>query len=721
MPLPEDVSTCLVTGSYVGFDGEPALGEVHFYPTVSELRSASGVTILRSTEPLVAVLVNGELSISVPATDDPDLTPTGWGYKVVERFVNRTNDPVYSILAPAVGVDLPTALPAAPVSALAPFVRTINNEAPNSAGNVSLSASDVGAAPTAHTHAVADVTGLQAALDGKQAAGDYATNGALTTGLAGKANTAHTHAIADTTGLQAALDAKQPAGSYATSTDLTNGLATKVAKGDLVYNVKDYGATGNGATDDSAAIRSAIAAAVAAGGGRVYFPAGTFLVSIGTNEVALHVTGQRVTLEGASRGASVIKLANSQGDYKAIVGDNTTNGTTDLTGLTVRNLTFNQNSTGNVISNITNLMGGHPRYVIRAFVGRRILVENCRFTDANNVNTVSFNGGSVVGEVTIRGNVFDDHGANSPDHDHSAIYTNCDSALVVDNVFVGIAVSARTAIEVHGPRQVVTGNIVRDFFVGVNLAGVSPLASNGCVVNDNTMEGVGVGVCLWSRTSGANTTNGLRDSVVKGNSIVIDMDKWAAIVAFKSGILLDPGANLPIKNVLIDSNVIRYKTFSTVPTATDKSSNGVTWLRNDGAITASLQDELVVISNNQVQGAPGSGMLIHAKCVAAGFHIRDNVIVDPATGNSPNFATEYKCGIMIQGISGTTQYKDLQMIRNTVADWRATTVAAFGVHTAFVTGDHPGPVHQTHVFAAGTSFPAISTNNDLGNTAFVAY
>ena len=71
-----------------------------------------------------------------------------------------------------------------------------------------LSTGLAGKANKAHTHAVADVTGLQTALDGKQVIGDYATSKDLADGLAGKANTAHTHTIANVTGLQDALNGK---------------------------------------------------------------------------------------------------------------------------------------------------------------------------------------------------------------------------------------------------------------------------------------------------------------------------------------------------------------------------------------------------------------------------------------------------------------------------------------------------------------------------------
>lgn len=44
------------------------------------------------------------------------------------------------------------------------------------------------------------------------------------------------------------------------------------------YNVKDYGAVGNGVTDDTVAIQACMNAAQAAGGGDVYFPNGIYVI-----------------------------------------------------------------------------------------------------------------------------------------------------------------------------------------------------------------------------------------------------------------------------------------------------------------------------------------------------------------------------------------------------------------------------------------------------------
>jgi hypothetical protein len=79
-----------------------------------------------------------------------------------------------------------------------------------------------------HTHTIAQVTGLQTALDGKQASGSYAA-------------ATHTHAIADTTGLQTALDGKAAASHnhddrYYTESEMNTLLAGKQASGSYVTN-----------------------------------------------------------------------------------------------------------------------------------------------------------------------------------------------------------------------------------------------------------------------------------------------------------------------------------------------------------------------------------------------------------------------------------------------------------------------------------------------------
>ena len=64
--------------------------------------------------------------------------------------------------------------------------------------------------------------------------------------------------------------------AFVSSTRLPVSLATPATDAP-VYNVKTFGATGDSKTLDTSAINKAIDAAVAAGGGTVYFPAGNYL------------------------------------------------------------------------------------------------------------------------------------------------------------------------------------------------------------------------------------------------------------------------------------------------------------------------------------------------------------------------------------------------------------------------------------------------------------
>lgn len=60
----------------------------------------------------------------------------------------------------------------------------------------------------------------------------------------------------------------------------------------LAYNVKDYGALGDGETDDTASIQAAIDAATAALGGMVYFPVGEYLTTGITVAASISLVGE---------------------------------------------------------------------------------------------------------------------------------------------------------------------------------------------------------------------------------------------------------------------------------------------------------------------------------------------------------------------------------------------------------------------------------------------
>lgn len=69
------------------------------------------------------------------------------------------------------------------------------------------------------------------------------------------------------------------------------------------FSVRDFGATGDGATDDAAAINLAISATFAVGGGTVYFPKGVYLIQ----SAVLMKAGVR--LLGEDRGNTIIRQA----------------------------------------------------------------------------------------------------------------------------------------------------------------------------------------------------------------------------------------------------------------------------------------------------------------------------------------------------------------------------------------------------------------------------
>lgn len=201
MPLPGNVTAITVTGKYINTDGTPSSGSVSFEPSGKVWRRDPGAgTILVSKKTTVTLdVVTGAFSVILPATDDPDATPTGTTYDVIETINGE--------IRPSFAISLPSTPTTADISALAPVVASgsvslavtkINGLLPNSGGEVTLTPGAIGAPTTTD----------------------------LTNGLAGKADLGHTHPQSDITNLVSDLAGKATKYAQVPLTDPAGGTIT---------------------------------------------------------------------------------------------------------------------------------------------------------------------------------------------------------------------------------------------------------------------------------------------------------------------------------------------------------------------------------------------------------------------------------------------------------------------------------------------------------------
>ena len=168
----------------------------------------------------------------------------------------------------------------------------------NYATTTALTEGLAGKANSTHTHTIANVTGLQDALDAK------ATSEALTSGLAGKANIEHTHEIADVDGLQTALNGKAATDHTHSNYATTSSVAAAIAEAE--FN------TGHNTSSNigSIPVTKRLVIATISGGG-------SFALA------STPADGREIQVIVRSTGGGEISLPNS-GNYTSMSGDSIT-------------------------------------------------------------------------------------------------------------------------------------------------------------------------------------------------------------------------------------------------------------------------------------------------------------------------------------------------------------------------------------------------------------
>lgn len=467
-----------------------------------------------------------------------------------------------------------------------------------------------------------------------------------------------------------------------TNNNLINLVSEVSTESEFVVSVKDFGAIGNGSINDTSAIQRAIDSVRDAGGGTVFFPNGTYLVTIMPDKSHAISIYSNVTLQGASNQESIIKLAAQQGSYSSIIAGERPS--SDLSNFAMYDLAIDGNGLVNqmapdidkkIMPDIDEMNHG-----LRIYTGSGINVEKCRFINMNTRNAITVNGNDapfnvIVSDVLIKDNIFDSIGGGEFDHDHSTIYTHGKRIKIMNNSFNsrnGAGTNAaRTAIEIHGDEHTVQGNKISGFANGIFVTGYAA-SSDNLVVSDNIIEDAHTGIMIWSYFSYGNTTNpAISNATIANNKISVNIDGWRKLWGNSpsKGIALETESDSPIKDVDVLNNEISFNNFSGSARDSDKRAFGISFWRTK---FTNVENENIRIIGNTITNSLAGG--IDLSMVVDQGEISQNSIVNP--GQSKEVFRAFASGILID-----SNVEDIEINKNSIIDNQPTNTVKVGIIT----------------------------------------
>lgn len=432
---------------------------------------------------------------------------------------------------------------------------------------------------------------------------------------------------------------------------LDNGnVAELITEGTV--NVKQFGAKGDGITDDTDCIQNALNAMKDVG--VLLFPNGTYIIAPSNESyICMLPAINKVEIKGESL-YSTVKIKDNAGTYVAMFGIQCTN-------LYVHDITFDHNCTNNILTDAEYQDVSHGRYTFTNWaVGLcdTVIMENINVLNLDGVCSVyiPYRAAGWANEVRVNNCRFvgvqnGDENGNLLDYDQSTINVCANRVVVVNNTFKGNSWNnpPRTAIETHSWREcIISNNIIDTYIVGILPCGSERgIASKNYTVTNNVMTTGRCGILPWT-TDDQSTPNiaiGMENIAIVNNIIDMRPDlvpyersvfaatTLAAIHFYNHG-----SKHNGLKNVNIENNIITYPVDANMPTG--KNYTRLTGTNSWGGIYISLIDSVydnhltnLSIRNNDIFNCPYAGIFLY-KATLSGLIITGNRLHNCATYSS---------------------------------------------------------------------------------------
>ncbi len=420
-----------------------------------------------------------------------------------------------------------------------------------------------------------------------------------------------------------------------------------------IINVKQYGAAGDGTTDDTAAIQAAIDAAPASGA-TVMFPPGTYIVA--PQKTVGIVIKSNLRLAGAGAG-SVLKIKEHLGNWQQLLSPRTLSG--KIENFTVEDLAFDANILNNPESLIDNTVDATYQTFISITAGANLTVRRCRFAPYSGVWAVSFNGSSIQNcAVTDCFFQFVMRDGN-PDYDNSAVYVEGVNYTFSGNRFESVPIpnrGARACMEAHGGPAEVFNNRSTGFQTILNIVGAYKAggSSGDISCHDNVCTDALQGIMLWP-----TLPNNLKNVTVANNTITLAQTKHGAVDTAGIYVLFSVEAKGLAGNITIEKNTIRFEDEGAGRAGSFYYNSAGIGLHNLGGVSG------VVIDGNTIELAPSVGIAIGlpepGKRSFDDVRVTNNTITNP--GQNLRFPADFRAGVFVNSTAS-----HIEIVGNTIAD-----------------------------------------------------